>query len=81
MADARIWVISDTHFGHGNIYRFTWTPVQGGPEVRIRPEFANSVEGDSEMVKRWNAVVRPDDHIYHLGDYAMNHRPFLQWDR
>lgn len=72
MAQARIWVISDTHFGHGNIYRFV-----DSEGVRIRKEFANSQEGDSEMVRRWNAVVRPDDHIYHLGDYAMNHRPFL----
>jgi calcineurin-like phosphoesterase family protein len=69
---ARILVISDTHFGHENIYSFV--DSQGR---RIRHEFKNSFEGDYEMVRRWKSVVRPDDHVYHLGDYAMNHTKYL----
>jgi calcineurin-like phosphoesterase family protein len=62
----RIFVISDTHFGHENIYKFT-TPTG----ERVRPQFQNATEGDTEMVHRWNDVVKPDDHVWHLGDVTM----------
>lgn len=63
----RLWVISDTHFHHDNIYKFT----RADGTTRVRPEFANAREGDRAMVERWNAVVRPDDHVWHLGDVTM----------
>lgn len=62
-----IWLISDTHFRHENIYRFT--AYDGGP--RIRERFANAGEGDAFMVQRWNELVKPEDHVYHLGDVTM----------
>jgi len=64
----KIYVISDTHFGHENIYKFTTEDKV----TRVRPEFSNSIEGDAEMVRRWNAIVTPQDHVYHLGDVCMN---------
>ena len=64
---ARIWVISDTHFGHENIYKFVAADGR-----RVRPEFSNAIDADAEMVRRWNAVVRREDHIYHLGDVCMD---------
>lgn len=39
---------------------------------------------NEHMVERWNAVVRPDDKVYHLGDVVMQRgsdarvRPFLR---
>jgi calcineurin-like phosphoesterase family protein len=69
-----IWLISDTHFGHANILTF-YGPV--GPDNmahRIRPEFQTSDEMDETMIERWNEVVRPNDHVYHLGDVAMARR-------
>lgn len=60
-----IWVISDTHFSHANF--LTFTDVSG---AQIRP-FASVQEMDECMVERWNSVVRPSDHVYHLGDVAM----------
>lgn len=83
---ARIFVISDTHFGHENMYKFTYRPYRceldeqqcdaacraTHPELRVRPEFTSSAEADTEMVRRWNAVVRPEDHVYHLGDVCMD---------
>ena len=54
-----IFVTSDTHFGHANIIEYCRRP------------FASSQEMDEAMVERWNAVVTPQDHIYHLGDVAM----------
>ena len=61
-----IWLVSDTHFGHANILTFT------GVDGRlIRPEFSSVEQMDAHMVERWNAVVRPNDHVYHLGDVAL----------
>ena len=66
-----IWLVSDTHFGHANILTFT-TPTG----ELIRPGFASVEEMDERMITEWNAVVRPSDHIYHLGDVAMKQQPF-----
>lgn len=63
---ARIFVISDTHFHHENIYHFTRDGI-----ARVRPEFTHAPEADAEMVRRWNATVTPEDHVYHLGDVTM----------
>lgn len=51
-----IYLISDTHFGHENIIRYCGRP------------FASAAEMDAAMIERWNATVRPQDHVYHLGD-------------
>ncbi|MGD9682620.1 MAG: metallophosphoesterase [Candidatus Obscuribacterales bacterium] len=54
-----IWVISDTHFNHGNIIDYCSRPFKGIREM------------DEEMIARWNAVVKPQDKVYHLGDVYM----------
>lgn len=55
---ARVFVISDTHFGHKNIIEF---------EKAARP-FTTVEEHDRELVARWNAVVSKRDTVWHLGD-------------
>ena len=65
-----IFIISDTHFGHANI--LTFSNADGSP-VR---SFSCVEEMDQHMIDRWNSVVRPQDHVYHLGDVAMK-RPYL----
>jgi len=74
-----IWLISDTHFSHENILKFTWRPhdprcgdkcQKVHEAVRIRSEFTSVQEMDEAMVDRWNGVVKPSDHVYHLGDVA-----------
>lgn len=64
---AKIFLISDTHFGHNNIYKF----VSFDGVTRTRPKFDNADEADAFMIEMWNDVVDPSDHVYHLGDVAM----------
>lgn len=47
---------SDTHFGHANIIRYSNRP------------FASVEDMDEVLIRNWNARVRPDDEIWHLGD-------------
>ena len=64
---ANRFVISDTHFGHTNSWEKFKLP-NGDP---LRP-FTSTEEMDEAMVERWNAVVRPQDTVYHLGDVVIN---------
>lgn len=54
-----LWFISDTHFFHHNIIGYQNRP------------FKNVSEMNEFMVARWNECVKPEDHIYHLGDVTM----------
>jgi calcineurin-like phosphoesterase family protein len=64
-----VFVISDTHFGHANMYNFL---REDG--TRVRHQFANVTEGDHAMVENWNRVVKPTDKVYHLGDVFINRK-------
>jgi calcineurin-like phosphoesterase family protein len=53
-----VYFTSDTHFGDHrtlNLYK--------------RP-FASVAEMDAHMISEWNAVVGPEDEVWHLGDFA-----------
>lgn len=54
-----VWLTSDTHAGDRTV-------LSRGPG---RP-FATIAEHDEALIERWNAVVRPDDLVWHLGDVA-----------
>lgn len=51
---------SDTHFGHG------------GARGRFRRPFPTTPAMDAAMAANWNAVVGPDDEVWHLGDFALH---------
>ncbi len=57
MTRTKIWFTSDTHFGHPAIIRFCGRPFQDVGEM------------DRALVANWNAVVRPEDEVWHLGDF------------
>lgn len=64
----KIFVISDTHFGHENIIRFCNRP------------FADADEMDSVLISNWNKVVSDQDIVYHLGDvYFRNPENVLKY--
>lgn len=64
-----VFLVSDTHFGHAGVCRFTDSTTN----EKIRP-WTDPDEMDEEMVKRWNETVRPNDKVYHLGDVVINRK-------
>jgi calcineurin-like phosphoesterase family protein len=49
---------SDTHLGDHRVLNLYPRP------------FATVAEMDAELIRRWNAVVGPEDEVWHLGDFA-----------
>jgi calcineurin-like phosphoesterase family protein len=62
-----IFIISDTHFGHANILRFTDSTTG----ARVRPHWETVEAMDEHMIDRWNSTVQDSDIVYHLGDVYM----------
>jgi calcineurin-like phosphoesterase family protein len=62
-ATATILFTADTHFGHA------------GAMALYRRPFASTAEMDRELVERWNRAVRPEDVVWHLGDFAVRQKP------
>ena len=52
-----IFFVSDTHFNHTNIIKYAQRP------------YSNAEEMNEDLIKRWNSVVKPDDIVFHLGDF------------
>ena len=65
-----VFLVSDTHFGHTGVCRFTHPD---NPEVKLRP-WDNADEMDEFMIEAWNKRVNPKDKVYHLGDVVINRR-------
>lgn len=53
-----IWYTSDTHFGHENVISFCARP------------FRHAGHMDGVLLENMWKVVRPDDHLWILGDFA-----------
>ena len=62
----QLWITSDSHFGHRSMID-VFKKADGSP---ARP-FASVDEMDEVMLTNWNARVKPGDHVWHLGDFAM----------
>lgn len=54
----KTFFIADTHFGDKSIFRYENRP------------FTDVDEMDQQMISLWNAVVSPEDIVYHLGDFG-----------
>jgi len=64
-----VFLVSDTHFGHLGVCRFT----RSDGVTKLRP-WDNAEEMDEFMIKAWNERVGPKDKVYHLGDVVINRR-------
>jgi len=59
------WFISDTHFSHSNIIRYTGRPFQSVKEM------------DERLIENWNALVKSQDTVFFLGDFGLGTTDFL----
>ena len=57
-----IYFTADCHFNHANIIKYTNRP------------FRDVIEMNNELIRRWNEVVKPNDIVYHVGDFAFKHK-------
>lgn len=64
LVDHTHFFIADTHFGHVGIL-----------DMAMRPQ-ADIQDHDRQIVANWNAVVKPTDTVWHLGDFAGEDVPF-----
>jgi len=54
----RNWFTADCHFGHNNIIRYCKRP------------FRNIQEMNEVLIVKWNNRVKPEDTVYHNGDFC-----------
>jgi calcineurin-like phosphoesterase family protein len=52
------WFTSDTHFYHANVIKYCNRPYSSVEEM------------NEAIILEWNSKVKPDDIIYHLGDFS-----------
>ena len=64
----RVFLVSDTHFGHAGVCKFTRDDGS-----KLRP-WTDPAEMDEAMIERWNQRVKPTDKVYHLGDVVINRK-------
>jgi calcineurin-like phosphoesterase family protein len=64
-----VFLVSDTHFGHTGVCRFT----RNDGVTKLRP-WDSAEEMDEFMVRAWNERVKPTDKVYHLGDVVINRK-------
>lgn len=53
-----VFFTSDTHYHHARVIHYSKRPFESVDEM-----------GEA-LIANWNAVVRPGDLVYHLGDFA-----------
>ena len=64
-----VFLVSDTHFGHTGVCKFT----RNDGVTKLRP-WTDPDEMDEAMIKAWNDRVKPTDKVYHLGDVVINRK-------
>lgn len=73
---SNVFLVSDTHFGHIGVCKFT----RKDGVTKLRP-WTDPNEMDEDMVKAWNETVRPNDKVYHLGDVVINRKSLKIMER
>jgi len=70
--DRKVWIISDTHFGHKNICRGVteWRLPDGSVPLSQTRDFNTIEQMNETIVNNINSVVGQDDVLIHLGDFS-----------
>jgi len=68
----KIWITSDTHFGHKNICRGVtdWRLPNGSIPVEQTRDFSSVEKMNASIVNNINEVVGQEDILIHLGDWS-----------
>ncbi len=61
--DHRVYFTSDTHFNHDK------------PFIYEARGYKNRVEHNDALIEKINELVRPEDTLFHLGDFCLNITP------
>lgn len=75
-----IWFTSDTHYGHKNIVRGTtsWGAFEKGSSHQSVRNFDTLEEHNETLIQKFNDLVKPDDILYHLGDWSFGGKENIQ---
>jgi len=77
---SKYYFTADCHFNHANIIIYAKRPFLGVNDLIPNTEFWVSDkrkaercnEMNEEIIKRWNGKVKPDDLVYHIGDFSFH---------
>ncbi len=61
----KVYITSDHHFFHGNIIKYCNRPFKSYQEM------------NDFMIETWNATVKKEDIVIHLGDFAFRNKANL----
>lgn len=64
-----VFFTSDQHFGHSNILKYCPRPFSDLEDMKI------------QIIERYNSVVKPEDTVFHLGDFSMHPRELIVLSR
>lgn len=59
---SKVYFTSDQHFGHKNVISYCARP------------FSSVEEMNETLIHRHNQVVKPEDTVYHLGDFSLSEK-------
>ena len=75
----RYYFTADTHFGHGNIIRYTNRPMLKSTDLDekgnwVSPYIANkrTQEMDKMLIRNWNQRIKDEDTVFVIGDFCFN---------
>lgn len=68
----KVWITSDTHYGHANICRGVtrWRTADGEVPIEQTRDFQTVEKMNAAIVDNINEVVGQDDILIHLGDWS-----------